>query len=405
MKSGDPQSQGPRPAPTRTRYDYMDSLRATLIIGGVLFHAALPYGASGHWNVREAGGSAAFDYLAGALYSFRMPTFFFVAGFFCALTFAARRASANLRRRLTVFGLPLLSFLVIVQPLQYALRWRQEHAGAAADLGSTGFWSDYLSSGAYVSHLWFLFNLIAYYVAVHLALSLLERREAVRRRCTRWIQAVPAWTLRSKTLLALLCALIVLPVYDLVARFAPRIPGYGFEDLVLYLPFFLAGLLCYHSELALTALSEVRVEDVILLILGAVLLLSGRIAPQLAQELLKGWLYYQAAWTIGMLLVALFRRWFDLANPAVRAVSDASYTIYLFHHIVVIVLATLLLGLAVPGGYWSKYVLVVVATTLLTFALHHYLIRRSSFLSWAFNGRAPSGGATRPTGTRPGGRR
>ena len=35
-------------------------------------------------------------------------------------------------------------------------------------------------------------------------------------------------------------------------------------------------------------------------------------------------------------------------------------------------------------------VLVVVATTLLTFAAHHYLIRHSSILSWAFNGRAPS---------------
>lgn len=382
--------QGTRSTQSRARYDYMDALRATLIIGGVLFHAALPYRAFGDWNVREAGGSAAFDYLADALYSFRMPTFFFVAGFFCALTFATRRAAANLRRRLLVFGLPLLSFMVIVQPMQYMLRWRQEHPGATGLPDWTRFWSAYLSTGAYVSHLWFLLNLIAYYVAVHLALSLLERHEAIRRRCVRVLQGAPIRLLRSKTLLALACALVVLPIYDLVVHVAPRVPGYGLEDLVLYLPFFLAGFFCYHSEEVLGLLSEVRAEDILLLILGIGLLLSGIVSQHLSHDLVQGWLYYQAAWTIGMLLVALFRRWFDLAHPAVRAVSDASYTIYLFHHIVVILLATLLLGIAVPGGYWSKYVLVVVATTLLTFAAHHYLIRHSSILSWAFNGRAPS---------------
>jgi len=389
VSSGDTDVQGTRSVQLRTRYDYMDSLRATLIIGGVLFHAALPYRASGQWNVHEAGGSAVFDYLAETLYSFRMPTFFFVAGFFCALTFAARRPAANLRRRLLVFGLPLLSFMVVVQPLQYMLRWRQEHPDATGKPDWTGFWSAYLSTGAYVSHLWFLLNLIAYYVSVHLALGFLERHEVVRRRCARMLQAVPVRLLRSKTLLALACALVMLPIYDLVVRIAPRVPGYGLEDLVLYLPFFLAGLLCYHSEAALGFLSEVRAEDLLLLIFGAGLLLSGFVTQHLSHSLIQGWLYYQAAWTIGMLLVALFRRWFDLAHPAVRAISDASYTIYLFHHIVVIILATLLLGLAIPGGYWSKYVLVVVATTLLTFAAHHYLIRHSSILSWAFNGRAP----------------
>ena len=47
--------------PMRVRYDYMDSLRATLIIAGVFFHAALPYRTTGHLNVQEATGAAGFD--------------------------------------------------------------------------------------------------------------------------------------------------------------------------------------------------------------------------------------------------------------------------------------------------------------------------------------------------------
>ncbi|MFO1456187.1 MAG: acyltransferase family protein [Steroidobacteraceae bacterium] len=381
--------QGSRAPPLRARYYYMDSLRATLIIGGVLFHAALPYRASGAWNVREMGGNAVFDYLSEALYSFRMPTFFFVAGFFCALTFAARRAAANLRRRLIVFGLPLLSFVILVQPLQFGLRWLREHAAVDGGVGSPAFWSAYFSTGAYISHLWFLLNLIVYYVVVELALTVLARRGRVRQLAASWIRALPVWILRSKTILAVLCTLIVFPVYDLVVRVAPQVPGFGLEDLVLYLPFFVAGFLCFHSESALDSLGEVRIEDIILLVAGVALLMSGYVTQREMHDILRGWIFYQAAWTVGMLLVAAFRHWLDLENPAVRAVSDASYTIYLFHHSIVIVIATLLLGVAIPGGYASKYVLVVVVTTLLTFSLHHFLIRRSRILSWAFNGRAP----------------
>lgn len=369
------------------RYDYMDSLRAVLIVGGILFHAALPYRATGDWNVKEAHGSTAFDYLSMALSAFRMPMFFFVAGFFCALTFSSRHATANLRRRLRVFGIPLAVFIITVQPLQYALRWSAKNPGPLnASFDAIGFWHSYVSTGSFMSHLWFLVNLIVYYCMAYVVIMFLAQRKILQRRLESGAMALPIWLMRSKTMLALVCAVLVFPAYGLLARM-PKFPGFSVEDLALYLPFFLAGYLCYPAGGMMKTMSEVQVLDALMLIAGILLLFSNRLTNEVAVGFLSIWLFYQAAWTVGMLVLQVFRRWLDIANPVMRAVSDASYTIYLFHHVIVILLATLLVGLSLPGGLWAKYAFVVIVTFLATFMLHHFVIRRHGVLSLLFNGR------------------
>src|SRR5262245_40085340 len=141
VNPADPTGRGKAAA----RYWYMDSLRAVLIIAGVFFHAALPYRTSDSWNVRDPSPYSFFDHFSRVLGSFRMPTFFFVAGFFCALTFAARGPSKNLARRLVAFGVPLLTMMVLLQPVQYLMRLAQDES-----LHATG-WAlvkTYVESGA-----------------------------------------------------------------------------------------------------------------------------------------------------------------------------------------------------------------------------------------------------------------
>ncbi|MCP5470716.1 MAG: acyltransferase family protein [Sinobacteraceae bacterium] len=365
----------------------MDSLRAVLIVGGILFHAALPYRATGDWNVKEAHGSTAFDYLSAALSAFRMPLFFFVAGYFCAMTFSSRHATANLRRRLRVFGIPLAVFIITVQPLQHALRWSAKHPGPLnAGFDASGFWHSYVSTGSFISHLWFLVNLIVYYCMAYAVLMLLAQRKTLQRRLECGAMALPIWLVRSKTMLALVCAVLVFPAYGLLGRI-PKVPGFSVEDLALYLPFFLAGYFCYPAGGMMNEMSEVQALDAVMLTAGILLLLSSRMTSEAAVGFLSIWLFYQAAWTIGMLVLQAFRRWFDIANPVMRAISDASYTIYLFHHVIVILLATLLVGISLPGGLWAKYGFVVIVTFLATFMLHHFVIRRHGTLSMLFNGR------------------
>jgi glucans biosynthesis protein C len=374
--------------PGRPRYDYMDSLRAALIIAGVFFHAALPYRTVGHWNVQEALGAVEFDYLAATLTSFRMATFFMVAGFFCALTFSLQKASTNLRRRLLVFGVPLLSFIVAIQPIQFALRWSHEHSSpGASPSGSLEFWRAYFANGAFVSHLWFLVNLIIYYVMVRAAMEILERSPTIREGFRKLLMSLPAALLRSKTILSLASVVLVEPWLRLASKWLPVVPGLDTSELLAYLPFFLVGFLLYKSPKAMDEFCVVRFADFLVLIGAIGFWGSGWFTDHFLQELLIAIISWQAAWTIGASLLAAFRRWFNVENPAVRAISEASYTIYLFHHLVVIALATMFLGVAVPGGLAAKYGLVVAMTCVITFTLHHFVIRKSMILSRLFNGR------------------
>lgn len=372
---------------TTTRYLYMDSLRATLIVGGILFHAALPYRSTGTWNVVDTSRHVTFDLVSEAVASFRMPTFFFVAGFFCALTFAGREATTNLRRRLTVFGIPFLACAATIQPIQYALRVSGgDVLHALAPMHSTAFWHAYLAAGAFVSHLWFLINLVVYYCLVYLLIRLVEPRGQLRNRFGRWRSAIPTWILASKATVAPLCVIAILPIYFALSHL-PQIPGYGFEDLALYSPFFLAGYVCFSDERSMLALGKVGVLDLVVLGVGVAVSFSGIVTNHFAAAIFDFWLFYQSAWTLGMLALSAFRKWFDVRSDAMRAVSDASYSIYLFHHLFVIVFAGALLSVDLPGAPWTKYVLVVVSTFLATFLLHHRVIRRHKWLSLVFNGR------------------
>lgn len=366
----------------------MDALRAALIIGGVFFHAALPYRAGHHWNVQDPSPYAFFDELSVALAAFRMPTFFFVAGFFCALGFAARDVHRHLLRRLLSFGLPLLAMMALVLPLQYLMRLGRQ--GPATDRSLDELLQSYFASGAYISHLWFLVHLLLYYL---LAWALLQPGGGawLRRRAGRlgaaMLQGLPRWLQGCKLVLALGCMLLVLPLTYVLARCLPAVPGLSIQDLLRYLPFFAIGFLCFESAAVLQAMSEFKVLDWLVLLVLAVL--DGFVplpVPWLAR-LVHELAFFQLAWVMGMLLVGLTRCYLDRPHALARAVSEASYTIYLFHHVLVIALATLLLQVAVPGGHLTKYVLVVGGACALSFLLHRHVIRRHGWLSLMFNGR------------------
>src|SRR5437660_1389068 len=151
------------------RYRYMDSLRAALMLGGILFHASIPYTERTDWVVSDPSGMRLFDWIGDFIHTFRMPTFFFVAGFFCAFYFTRHDPNGGIVRRLTTFVVPLLSIMLLLQPLQYLISLRSlghPPGSLHAFLGS------FVTTGSEIGHLWFLLYLTVYYVAAWLLLGL-----------------------------------------------------------------------------------------------------------------------------------------------------------------------------------------------------------------------------------------
>ena len=90
-------------------------------------------------------------------------------------------------------------------------------------------------------------------------------------------------------------------------------------------------------------------------------------------------------WMVVRVVFSLFRDWANRPSPTFAYLSYASYSIYLFHHLVVIATATALLPLPLGGGV--KFLIVLATASIVPLAIHHFLIRRYDVLGYLFNGR------------------
>jgi glucans biosynthesis protein C len=356
-----------------TRYHYMDSLRAAMMIAGVFFHAAMVYRPDEIWRFTDPSDMLVFTWFTETLHTFRMPAFFAVAGFFCAFVFAREQGIRTLYSRLVVFGVPFVVMGLTVQPLQYALKL--DSHGAFQGFGA-GFWRTYFHDGEYISHLWFLINLVAYYVLAW----------AILRWCRRDYAAVPwmSHVFRHKSLLSLLACAAYLPLHWLLRDLAL---GKGYEPQVIfeYAPYFIVGYALFRHSALFTAFRQVSLLD--LLVLLALLLVDDIQPDTRLGHVLQILTSYQCGFVLTGLCMRLFHRFFDRENRATRVVADSAYTIYLLHQFLVVLFASWAAHHFAAANPFLKYSIVVAAVLAVTITLHQLLIARVPMLRFLVNGR------------------
>jgi glucan biosynthesis protein C len=362
------------------RLHYLDAMRSVLMLLGLVLHAARPYD-TGSWRVKDVQQWPLLDGLVSTLHLFRMPAFFVVAGFFAMYLVRRRPTGVFLRERLRRVLVPLAVVLLTVNVLQawFVARFVQgDTTGLLTGVLLPQFWS-----GSLVSHLWFLVCLALYFSATALAAPLL-------RRMAEWQPALSSrgWALMLAVVIAIA---MTMPVAAAVLGklLAPTLHQHWFGlihpmTVLEYLPFFAVGIvLCAYPPL-LERFSRVTWPAVALAAVGGagLYLLNGRDgAAWKAIALVSGSLL---AWMAIRAVFAVFRRVADRPSKTFRYLSDASYSIYLFHHVIVIVAATWLLPTAIGAG--AKFLIVLAVAASVSLAIYHVLIRRSALLSYLFNG-------------------
>ncbi len=170
----------------------LDLLRALVVVGLVLFHTAVVFGA-GEFPVKaEAENPAAMVFIAfGATWG--MPLLFVVSGTGIRYSLRSRNAGAFARERLRRLGVPLLVGLVTLVPLQGYLGLR-----VAGDTSSyAGFYARFWQvrpspdfpfvvtaapgTGVFqTGHLWFLVCLLAFSLVLLPGFALLRRPPGTR---------------------------------------------------------------------------------------------------------------------------------------------------------------------------------------------------------------------------------
>ena len=154
------------------RYNGLDALRAMAMFLGILLHGSITYFSQlfdmeSHWPT-DSDQSLDLALLFDFIHTWRMPTFFLLAGFFAHLVIERRHFFYFFRDRLKRILLPLLIFgpiMALVLPTIWLYGWKGyfsfksvlEVIQNASDLGS---------SGEVIGHLWFLYYLLIMYFSL-----------------------------------------------------------------------------------------------------------------------------------------------------------------------------------------------------------------------------------------------
>lgn len=388
---------GWRPVPSRgERWEYLDQLRAGLMLLGIPYHVALVYASHAPWIINSPDESQLLTWAVQFSHTFRMPAFFLLAGFFAMLMIQKRGASPWWTSRLYRLGIPMLSTALLINPL---LMLAKSVAEVGAGAAFTDWYAQLLSFGEHwLVHLWFLLYLLAYSAGLA---WLWQHREALRleRAADAFQDFVERGPLQAGFVLLMaglvtVAAAAAAKLLGINYAFGIVIPG----DLVSYVPAFLLGALLAHRRRWLEGFTTPQplvwiIAPLVALVAAALTPLEGAAAKALAYLLSPA-----AGILVAHLLLSAARRWMNSSSRFVRNMVEASMTMYLVH--IVFVCWLCLAFLFVRINPLLEFTLVTAVTLLASFATH-LLVRRSTTLMLLFNGRSDSDPLRKPAGPLP----
>lgn len=385
---------GPRPY-----FYHMDAIRALLMLLGVPYHVARIYAGGRPFAVESPDTSPVLSVLAGVLHSFRMEAFFIVAGYFAAMVLARSSAGSFLASRVVRIGVPLGICTLLFAPMGAALILAgSRHGGAitggevASMLARPGGW--------WVMHLWFLHTLLLLTLALAAAAALVRRWPPAAALAARLSAVLSALT-RHRFILGGSVIATVMVGFWLLPNAIRHLTGLGLQP---FAPFFdlrtaIRFLPMFGFGVALWARPDVRDwfnrrEPLALpvAIAASAVFVVGEHASRFSGLMIAiGAGFAGLFWA--QMLNSFAARHLDRPNPAITWLSQASYSVYLFHFPIVLLLGLVFLKVNAPP--LVEFAVITTLTLALCFGIHA-IIRRSRLLGFLFNGkplRTPAAGA------------
>ena len=359
----------PASLPPITRNAALDAARGILMMLGVLLHTANIYTLDGSWLVSDSQRNGFFDLLVEAIHTFRMPAFFWISGYFCALTFERNGAQGLLHKRLPRLAVPLLATWLTLNVAQVFL--------LATLKGDNGLQA--LGGGVPLFHLWFLVDLLFYIGIAALLLPHMRHFSGTFSRLAK----LPAWGLMA-----------FFAVITVALNIATRLTGIAYDSpfgltslyrLASYAPYFAVGIFMYRHAHAREAF--LRMPYLLLLVALPLAVVADRYTSGQSRLVNEAALlaYILLVWVSIAVVLRLFHDFVRRDSPLTRFLSDIAYTVYLFHHIIVVLLGYLLIRQDWGAGW--KFLVITSVSLAATILIHVLLIQRVPVLRRLFNGK------------------
>ena len=369
---------------SRPRLYYIDNLRILLTILVILHHLAIAYGGPGDFPYVEEGEMGTVSSILITLFlainqSFFMGIFFMISSYFTPGSVDRKGARSYLKDRLKRLGIPLLLYIVVIDPLlSYGM---SRHYGFKGSLGE--FLSLYLKpyQRLGVGPLWFVE-----------ALLILSFLYVLWRLLTKPASTHAASESKAPSNTAIAGFALVLGVLTFVVRiwlpvgWTLRLLDFQLAHFVQYIALFIVGILAYRRNW-FSGLSDaqgkvwLRIVLALIVLLPVIMITGGALEGDIDSAM--GGVHWQsfayAVWEqfmcMGMVVTLLvwFRNRSNRQGPLAKRMSAAAYAVYIFHQPVIIALALALRGIRLDLAL--KWVLVGPVAVCLCFVVG-YAIKR-----------------------------
>ena len=377
------------------RYHYMDNLRALAMLAGIFFHAAIAYGPllNQIWLPASPDASIAMDAVAWFSHLFRMPLFFLIAGFFTCYMIEKRGIKGQLKNRALRIALPFAIFWpMVVTSFALLIGWAiKDIQNLSPILGFAKMMAEQAEAPpppASTTHLWFLYNLVQFY----LVYALIHRFGLMQMSWAR--------VLGNTKFVVFALPLLVVPAlftqfspYPAPEQFTPKLWSFGYFGV-----FFLIGSYMYKNQSLVDHLrpyapwllvSSIIMYGFVFRDMPAAVSLEFAMAIQAGpepsiQHLLIATL--EAYISVHMTIVCLVagKALLDKANKTFRYIADASYWIYIIHLPVLWGLQFYMLD--TDWNLWVEFIVASFGTLLIGLITYAVLVRKTP-IGWMLNGK------------------
>lgn len=369
------------------RIHSLDSLRAIMMILGLVFHSALTYAVSDFgagWPIKDTGSTHLFNDLIKHLISrFRMPLFFLVAGFFGAMLFYERKPIKMIKNRAKRLLYPFIVFMLLLWPvIVFAFSYTQLiFAGSNNSFAETI--SKFSNLGILIPektyHLWFLYYLTLITAASVVLASIFKKLPKLSSKISKifnWVIQKPIVRVLVFTALTCIVYLIMGTTNTGGMSFKPHL-----STFIFFFFFYTVGWILFKSK---HLLDEIMRCDWICAGLGLVLTMFYLYTLTTLDEAYLIVLKSLTVWLFIFGITGLFIRYGSKHSAIMRYISDASYWVYLIHLPLTAFLPSLLFNWNAPAVV--KFLTVLTVATFICFSTYHYFVR-SSFIGKFLNGR------------------
>lgn len=342
------------------------------MILGVILHSAQIYNPDQTWLLMSPNTSPLMKAIVEFLSAFRMPAFFILSGYFCCLTLKKYSVRKFINVRIQRLIIPFLACAITLNSVQ---------ALFLNDFDFNIFNQDYFFSGKFVSHLWFLTNLIVYFTFASIIYY-------------KFCSILTPVTVFFKSLFTKLPMPLILLGAPLTNIAVLSLNKFGFPlysslfgvfntfSILIYSPFFIFGLILATDKSFLKRFSQTNPIIALLLYITSILSLDSFLIESV---LLESYFTYLSYWSLTAFVYFVFYRFLNFKSSSLAKLSESSYSIYLFHHLAVIALGSLFLFLEM--SIWLSFLILIVSVSLITYMIHKYLIAENRHLLFIFNGK------------------